>query len=336
MTILYKLADADLKVRAENGDSDAERILQDRVIVRGLISNDPTYTDQHWTWLDTQLCLHFKRSATLPRRVHLILQINESITGEFLELHWSEVYSWQKFLRNLQGPEPSDTEHAPLQRSFSISGNGAPPWLRFDRDNNKRPYVSILLNDTIKCRQIRSCFGKWIRPLQRFLREDLGFAPDTSHEFLSRLNTLHEEGMSYAEIGRHVENEACYRLERYVYHMRGVLDENLVSNEEWTVDQTNHWLEECSDGLYGLNVLGCSRAEVSVWLRRTLCSIVKNGMDKLSKGEVSDWSKLLPLDFVLNQKAITPVVDRDTVIHALKKFKNRGKKGLGVRQIKKT
>lgn len=331
---LYKLSDADLKERAVAGNEEAERVLQDRVIVRGLVSNDPTYTDQHWTWLDTQLCLLFKRSRALPQRVSLIIKINESMTGEFLEDHWSEVETWRKFLRNLQGPEPAaHTEHALRHGYCSVTIHGAPAWLRLTRYNNdNRPYVYMFLNDTIKRRDIKkSCFTKWIRPWQQLVREEYGPAPYTTDGFLSRLNSLHEKGMSYAEIARHVEREACYRLERHVYHMRGALDESWIKTDEWTADQTNHWLEVCSAGLSGFNVLGCSREDVSVWLRLTLQSIVKNGMARLMRTGGSDSSKLSPLDLVLDQEAIAHVVDRESVIHALKKFRNRGKKGLGVR-----
>ena len=341
--ILYKLSDADLKERAEAGNEEAEIVLQDRVIVRGLVSNDPTYTDQHWTWLDTQLCLHFKRLAVPPHRVRLILKINESITGEFFELHWSEVRRWQKFLRNLQGPEPSVTVSTPLQENLSVSGNGAPPWLRLDRDSDKRPYVSILLNDTIKVPEIKRCW-EWVRLWQRFLREEYGPAPYTDDSFLSRLNTLHKNGLSYAMIARRVEEEAFSRLERRMYHLRGAYVENLAKADEWTADEARHYLEGFSAGLYGLRVLGYGRADVSDWLRLTLRSIAINGMARLERDKVMarlrrekvpDWSTLSPLAFVLNREAITPIVDREKVIHALRKFKNRGKKGLGVRTNRK-
>lgn len=337
MSALYKLSDAVLKQRAEEGDEEAERVLQDRVIVRGLVSNNPSYTDQHWTWLGEQLCLHFKRSSAHPRRVRLILKINESMTGAFLELHWSEIHRWQKFLGNLQGPEPSDTGNTPRQGNLSGPGNSAPSWLQLDRDNDKRPYVSILVNDTLRIPEIKR-YWKWVRSWHRLLREECGPTPYSSDEFLSRLDTLHENGMSYAQIARHIEEDACYRLERYMYHLRGVFDDRWVkaNEDDWPADQAKHWLEECSAALYGFYVLRCPETDVSVWLRMTVCSIVKHARARMIRLGASDWSRLSPLDFVLERKAITSVVDRDKVIHALKKLKNRGKKGLGVRQNKKT
>lgn len=341
---LYKLSDYDLKKRSEEGDRKAERVLQDRVIVRGLVLNDPTYTDQHWTWLDTQLCVHFKRSAAHPRRVRLILKINESTTVEFLQLHWSEVRWWRKFLRNLQGPEPSGTESVPGQETLAGSGHGPPPWLRLQRDNDKRPYVSILLNDTIEVPEIKRCWS-WVRSYRRFVREDFGPVPHSADGYLSRLNELHNKGMSYADIARLVEEEARSWLARYMYQLRGWFDENLVMADEWTADQEKHLLEECSAALYGFNVLKCGREDISEWLRLTLRSMVMNSKARLKqadatkwlrdarlkRADVPDWEFLSPSDFVLNRETIAPVVEREKVIHALRKFRNRGKKGLAVR-----
>lgn len=335
MPPLYKLSDAALKKRAEDGDEEAEIILQDREIVRGLVAKDPTYTDQHWTWLGTQLCLHFRRSAVPPCRVGLALRITESITAEFLELHWSEVRTWHKFLLDLQGAEPSNCESPSRDGKLSVDRDEPPPWLRLDQYKEQRPYACILVNDTLRIPEIKR-YWTWVRSWHRFLREEYGPSPYSSDGFLKRLNNLHENGRSYTQIARLVEEEACSMLERRMYRLRGSSLDELVNDDEWTADEVKHWLDECSAGLYGLNVLGCSRSDVSDWLRRTLRSIGIKAMASLKQANSDDRSRLSPMDFVLNREAIDPVVDREKVIHALRKFNNRGKKGLSVRQNKKT
>lgn len=323
---LYKLSDAQLQERAEAGNEEAERVLQDRVIVRGLVLRDPTYTDQHWTWLDAQLCLHFKRSAVPPYRVRLIIKINESMTGEFFELHWSEVRAWEKFLCNLQGPEPSPTESALRQGHCSLRITDDPPWLKLDRDkNDERPYVCIFVNDTLGVPEIKRHWS-WVRSYQQFLREDYGPHPHSSDGYLSRLNALHEKGMSYAKIARRVEQDACYMLARHLYHLRDSIDDELVS-----ADQMKHWLEEGSAALDGMKVLKCSEEAISYWLRCILRSMMEKGRAGLMQAAYSDSSQLSVGDFLLNQEEIPYVVDRQKVIDALKKIKDRGKKGLGVR-----
>ncbi len=326
MPSLYKLSDAELQERAEAGNEEAERVLNDRVIVRGLVLRDPTYTDQHWTWLDAHLCLRFWRSGVPPYRVRLIIKINESMTGEFFELHWSEVRAWQKFLRSLQGPEPSPTESALRLGHCSVRITDDPQWLKLDQDkNDERPYVCIYVNDTLGVPGIKRHWS-WVRSYQQFLREEYGPYPHSSDGYLSRLNVLHEKGMSYAKIARHVEQEACYMLARHLYHLRDSSDGVLVS-----ADLMKHWLEQGSAALDGMKVLKCSHEAISNWLRCTLRSMIEKGQAGLMQAGYSDWSQLSVGDFLLNQEDIPHVVDRQKVIDALKKMKDRGKKGLGVR-----
>ena len=311
---LYKLSDADLKKRAEDGGLDAEGALHDRVVVRGLVLNHPDYV-QLWTWIATRFWLNIKKDNS--HRVRIYLQLDESITIETIEVHWWKIRWWQRFLSELQGPEPYAEEGArkrqgklPVSRQDSFP----PPWLQLKRDNSKRIRIYLQMDETITVRRIKEHWGG-IREWQGFLRESQGPEPHTTDGYLSLLNSLHGHGKSYSELARHVELQAIYWLDRYVKKMSGGLDEISLRDDEWSEDEAIHWEEECSAALNGFRILGCSRDEIRSWLKQALKHLTSNKAASIF---------------------CDGLVERQAIIDALKRFKNRGKKGLGVIQHKKT
>jgi hypothetical protein len=300
---LYKLSDADLKQRAEDGDLEADGALHDRIVVRGLVANAPNYI-QLWTWIAPRFLLHFKKDDS--GRVRIYLQLDDSISIGELEVHKSSIVWWQKFLRQLQGCESNAGSSGPGERSAF-----PPPWLQLRIDNARRRRIYLDATERIDIAEIKYYWAN-IRLWQKFLREEQGAEPYTVDGYLDSLNRLHENGKSYSEIARGIDERAIYWVDRYCERMAGCLDEESLKGDEWSEVKAKHWEEECSAALFGFNVLGCSGEEMRAWLKQALAHAV------------------------LRRDAPRACVDRQLIIDAIRKFRNRGKKGLGVRKIKKT
>lgn len=123
---LLKSSDRALQLYWErDGIEEAIAILEDRQIVKDLVTNpDSSYLD-HQVWIGTHAWLLFRKPRHKHERVVMWLQLDERVRQEDVKNNWFEIEHWQKLIREWGGPgkssKPRDKYHGLLYEKY-ISG----------------------------------------------------------------------------------------------------------------------------------------------------------------------------------------------------------------------